>query len=75
MSDTQKRITPTGFIQYKEGKGEPWRFYISSFDATSSGQDGFCNVLHQDGLEQVSIDKDDRILIEGKRYGRKFWNH
>jgi len=72
---TQKRNTPTGFVQFKEGKGEPWRFYISSFDSSSSGQDGFCNVLHQDGLQRVPIDKHDRLLIDGKHYGRKYWRH
>jgi len=74
QNTTQKRISRSGFIQFKE-EGDAWKFYISSFDSALTGEDGFCNVLHTDGLKRVPIDKTDRLLIEGKKYGRKNWSH
>ncbi len=65
-----------GYHQSREGSAGPWRFYVSGFDHTFSGQDGFCYVLLTGGnTERVPIDKDDRILINGRRYGREHWSH
>jgi hypothetical protein len=47
-----------------------WQFYISGFN------EGTCSVLLFDGgYEVVPIDAKDRILINGKRYGREHWDH
>lgn len=65
-----------GFAQYRECPADRWRFYVCGFDATVSGQAGYCNVLRTDGTEQsVPIDADDRIFINGRSYGRRHWNH
>ncbi|TFF36178.1 hypothetical protein [Mucilaginibacter psychrotolerans] len=49
-----------------------WVFYICGF----SFCDNYAFVLKFDGSEElVSIDAEDRILINGRRYGRKHWNH
>ena len=65
-----------GFKQFREDADSPWRFYVSSFDHTSEGEDGYCWVLtSNNGLERVPIDARNRILIGGKRYGRDSWDH
>lgn len=49
-----------------------WIFYITGF----SYCDKFAHILKSDGsTEFVPIDKKDRILINGKLYGRDHWNH
>ncbi|MDF3888858.1 hypothetical protein [Cupriavidus basilensis] len=65
-----------GFLQFRESEHDPWRFYVAGFDATASGERGYCWVLTASGdTEPVPIDEQDRILIDGKRYGREAWNH
>lgn len=65
-----------GFKQFREDAGSPWRFYVSSFDSTSEGEDGYCWVLtSNESTEQVPIDSRNRILIGGKRYGHEHWSH
>lgn len=64
-----------GFRQSREGGGR-WKFHISSFDGSTSGESGFCWVTRMEGSpERVPIDKADRILIAGRRYGRQEWDH
>ena len=66
-----------GFRQYRDDVKSPWRFYITGFDATSSGQDGFCTVMRSDGCREssVPIDAQDRITINGRKYGPENWIH
>jgi len=65
-----------GYAQYRESANDPWRFVVTGFDDTHTGQDGFCSVLLADGeRNRVPIDAHDRILIRGRRYGRDQWVH
>ena len=65
-----------GFLQFREGEGAPWRFHVAGFDATCSGEAGQCWVLAAGGQSlPVPIDAQDRLLIDGKRYGREAWDH
>ncbi len=66
-----------GFRQYRDDVKSPWRFYITGFDATSSGQAGFCTVMLSDGNRDssVPIDAQDRITINGLKYGPENWIH
>ena len=66
-----------GFRQYRDDVKSPWRFYITGFDATSSGQDGFCTVMRSDGCREssVPIDAQDCITINGRKYGPENWTH
>lgn len=65
-----------GYAQFRESEKCPWSFYICGFDHTTSGQDGKCTVLRSDGSKEwVTIDKKDRLLILGKKFGRRYWNH
>ena len=64
-----------GFAQFREDEHSLWKFYVSSFDSTTSG-DGQCAVLLSDGgLEWVSIDGENRICINGRKYGNQHWTH
>lgn len=59
-----------GFMQYPDGEGGAWRFQVIGFDWRHES----CTVLRSDGTdERVSIDKRQRILIDGRRYSN--WNH
>lgn len=62
------------FAQYKiDGV---WQFNVIAFDASTSEQAGFCHVELINGKsERVPIDEKDRIIIEGRKFGRKHWNH
>ncbi len=66
-----------GYLQVRDGIGDPWRFVVTGFDDTSTGQDGFCTVQCANGERErnVPIDANDRILINGRRYGRRNWIH
>ncbi|MCL4682379.1 MAG: hypothetical protein KJZ92_14055 [Rhodocyclaceae bacterium] len=65
-----------GYLQVRECAGEPWRFCVSGFDHTRTGQDGRCTVLKVGGSrEWVPIDAQDRITIRGRKYGRNRWIH
>lgn len=62
-----------GLAQYKLGKR--WRFRIIGFDGTCN-VDGFCTCEGANGERvQVPIDAKDRILVQGRRYGRASWTH
>ena len=53
-----------------------WRFCVSGFDASSSGEAGFCTVIADDDTRRtVPIDAQDRLLIDGHKYGRNHWIH
>jgi hypothetical protein len=67
-----------GYYQYLEtwGQGEDenycWRFYISGF--TSDNQSGY--ILKWDKTHEiVSFDEHDSVLVNGKRYAHRYWNH
>lgn len=64
-----------GYRQVNEGDG--WKFIVTGFDGTSSGEAGYCTVLKADGSKdcRVPIDARDRILIAGRRYSRRSWVH
>jgi hypothetical protein len=64
-----------GFAQFNEvGR---WRFYVTGFDGTFSGQPGFCSVLRSDGSieRDIRIDAKNRILIAGKWHSSRHWFH
>lgn len=70
------------FIGYRQQMEEDekgrkhWVFYAAGLDGTISGENGFCHVLKSVGSEeQISIDKHDCILLNGRRYDRSHWNH
>ena len=75
----EKRATPTGFLQFREryddGKAGRWQFQIYGFSGGPPGYETECSVCAVDGKRTVSIDARSRILIEGRRYGRNYWNH
>lgn len=67
-----------GYRQYLEcfeiGNKEVfrWVFYVTSFSLDLSK----AYVLKSDSTEDaLPIDAQDRILIKGRRYGPKYWNH
>ena len=63
-----------GFAQFNSGDG--WKFYVSGFDSTCSGQSGQCTVVRSDDTKAwVPIDAEDRITIAGRKFGRRFWTH
>lgn len=65
-----------GFKQYRDSPRSPWCFYITGFDCRHSGAANRCHVLRTDGTTAcVPIDADNRILIDGRRYGQRRWNH
>ena len=65
-----------GYAQFRESEAGPWRFYVSGFDSTTSGNAGQCALLRTGGnTEWVPIDETDRITIAGRKYGRELWDH
>lgn len=66
-----------GYHQSRECGRGTWQFHITGFDSTPSGQSGYCTVAKYGGGTEprVPIDAKDRILIQGRRYGRSHWNH
>ncbi len=49
-----------------------WVFYVTGFDKESN----YCYVLKFNGTKnRIFIDNHDCILIDGRKYTRKFWNH
>lgn len=63
-----------GWLQSREGGTGNWCFQIHGFSGPEVG-DGWAHVYKITGQERVPIDSRNRILIEGKRYGRDHWNH
>jgi hypothetical protein len=74
MSNWQERVTSTGFKQFREGNRGRWRFQVYGFRG-EPGTHSTCTVYAADGRREVDIDPKDRILIEGKWYGRVHWDH
>ena len=65
-----------GFVQYREAACESWHFYVCGFESGCGNQGGYCNVMRTDGdTERVFIDARDRLLINGRWYGRRQWKH
>ncbi len=67
-----------GYWQYLEtfefGSNENycWRFYICGFNSDNSK----CHILKWDQTEEIiPIDEHSRILVNSKRYHRRYWNH
>ncbi|MHB8742043.1 MAG: hypothetical protein ACYC9L_02875 [Sulfuricaulis sp.] len=80
LGNVQCRVIDGGWVQFrhkrKAGGFEPWHFIIVGFDETVSGQAGYCNVMRADEAHnRTPIDAQDRILITGRRYGRRHWDH
>lgn len=63
-----------GWLQSREGGAGLWQFQIHGFSGPEGG-DGLASVMRVTGRRDVPIDRHNRILIEGKRYGRAHWNH
>ena len=68
-----------GYIQSREGGTGNWCFQVGGFSGPEDGN-GIAHVciIRADESLAVSpqpIDANNRILIEGKRYGRSHWNH
>lgn len=63
-----------GFLQSREGDRGNWCFQVHGFAGPEDG-DGTAWVYTITGQEPCPIDKHNRILINGKRYGRAHWNH
>lgn len=63
-----------GWLQSREGGKGTWTFQIGGFSGPEDG-DGLARVYRVEGCQDVPIDRRNRILIEGKRYGRSHWNH
>lgn len=65
-----------GYYQSREGGAGPWKFHVSGFDATTTGQHGSCSlILAGGGREAVPIDAKDRISVLGVKYNRNHWVH
>lgn len=65
-----------GYFQSREGGAGTWRFQVSTFDATSTGQHGSCSLILADGgRATVPIDAKDRISVLGVKYNRSHWAH
>ena len=65
-----------GYFQSREGGKGPWLFDVTGFGGTLPDGVGTCSVLMADGSsKRVSIDAQNRILIEGRRYGEDRWDH
>lgn len=74
MSTWQKRITQTGFVQFREGTRDRWRFQIYGF-CGEPGAMGTCTVMAENGKRECPIDGKNRVLIDGKWYSPLHWNH
>lgn len=65
----QNRRDFEGYRQIRIDKR--WVFVVLGFT-----DDGTCRVIKADGNHEfVPIDAKDRILVNGKRYGRNHWHH
>lgn len=63
-----------GYFQTREGGRGAWRFVIYGFgdeDVSVYAVNPFGEII----LKQAPIDKQDRISVLGKRYGRDRWQH
>lgn len=63
-----------GYLQSREGGRGPWCFIIHSFGGEPDGE-GTAHLYLVDGKQAVPIDRENRILVLGRRYGRDRWNH
>ncbi|MDO3380419.1 hypothetical protein [Geoalkalibacter halelectricus] len=63
--------------KYPNGSHSEWIFYVSTFGGpVIDGQDSIANVLMFDGsLRACPIDRKGRILIAGKWWDRRHWDH
>lgn len=65
-----------GFHQSRESESGQWLFYVSGYGRIVDGDHVECSLLCIDGsLFTVPLDKQDRITVLGKKYGRDSWNH
>lgn len=62
-----------GWLQSREGGIGPWRFQVQGFSGPEDG-DGEAWVYTVSGKQPCPIDRCNRILIDGRRYGRSHWN-
>ena len=62
-----------GFHQVKEGAGR-WHFVIEAFGDTTCAVAAIDDQGHPISRD-VPIDSENRITINGRRYGREHWRH
>ena len=74
MSEWQKRATPSGFVQFREGTRGRWRYQIFGFTG-EPGAMGTARMMTADGSRDVPIDAKNRILIDGRWRSPTSWNH
>jgi hypothetical protein len=75
MSDWQERTTPSGFLQYREGSRDRWRFQVYSFRGEPATY-ATCLVHAANGQKrECEIDPKNRIKIDGRWYGPRHWDH
>lgn len=63
-----------GYYQIRERGAGPWQFVVYAFgdkDAVIYAINDISDLCHL----RVPMDAKDRLLIDGKRYGRRFWSH
>lgn len=63
-----------GLLQHREGGQGNWCFLVHSFGGDPDA-DGTAWLHGIDGKTPVPIDRANRILVEGKWYGRERWHH
>ncbi len=62
--------TYRGFHVSREVGDRAWQFNITGFS------DNDCGVLMRDGtITRQKIDGQDRLIIDGKKFSRRNWNH
>lgn len=61
--------------RYDSGRKGPWRFYVTGFDVM--GQPNTANVLMADKTAKAvcRVDSTSRLLVLGKWYDSRRWNH
>lgn len=62
------------YYQVREGGSGSWQFVIYAF----GDEDAVVYCLDHKGAlthKRVPMDDKDRLVINGKRYGRKYWQH
>lgn len=63
-----------GYYQCRENGRGQWQFVIYAF----GGDDASIYKLNSEGnlhLSSVPYDANDRIIVDGRKFGRRFWTH
>jgi hypothetical protein len=65
-----------GYLQSREDNASPWKFQVLGFDGAPGGAAGCCFVLlHSGEMKRVPFDREGRITVRGRDYGRDCWDH